>query len=235
MAIENLDAMLQKAFDESTKIYQQRGFQRRIGFGRKPALISVDLANAWTRPGNPFTCDQQKMDEDIIPGMQRLLEACRKNGHVIVHVTTAYQNTDRNDPASDMGMWHHKIPVEAVNLTDEHLWAIDSRIAPIKGEYVLMKKRERFQRHAARWISPLLWRRHHPGHRGDRHGLHSYNHLRRFGRWLSNDCRSRVHSADSRPVVGRTLHSPRAEPMDYRAKCCLDFSALPQRAAVAYL
>ena len=141
MAIENLDAMLQKAFDESTKIYQQRGFQRRIGFGRKPALISVDLANAWTRPGNPFTCDQQKMDEDIIPGMQRLLEACRKNGHVIVHVTTAYQNTDRNDPASDMGMWHHKIPVEAVNLTDEHLWAIDSRIAPIKGEYVMMKKR----------------------------------------------------------------------------------------------
>jgi nicotinamidase-related amidase len=141
MAIEDLDAMLQKAFDESSKIYQQRGFQRRIGFGRRPALVSVDLANAWTRPGNPFTCDQDKMDKEIIPGMQRLLEACRKNGHIIVHVTTAYQNTDRNDPASDMGMWHHKIPVEAVNLTDEQLWAIDSRIAPIKGEYVMMKKR----------------------------------------------------------------------------------------------
>ena len=141
MAIEDLDAMLQKAFDESSKIYQQRGFQRRIGFGRKPALVSVDLANAWTRPGNPFTCDQDKMDKEIIPGVQRLLEACRKNGHIIVHVTTAYQNTDRNDPASDMGMWHHKIPVEAVNLNDEQLWAIDSRIAPIKGEYVMMKKR----------------------------------------------------------------------------------------------
>ena len=31
MAIENLDEMLQKAFDESTKIYQERGFQRRGG------------------------------------------------------------------------------------------------------------------------------------------------------------------------------------------------------------
>ena len=33
MEIENLDAMLQKAFDASTKIYKERGFQRRIGFG----------------------------------------------------------------------------------------------------------------------------------------------------------------------------------------------------------
>jgi nicotinamidase-related amidase len=134
MTIENLDAMLQKAFDESTKIYQQRGFQRRIGFGRKPGLVSVDLANAWTLPGNPFTCE--RIDEEIIPGMQRLLAACRTNGHVVVHVTTAYQITDRDDPKSDMGLWHHKVPVESVNIKDEHLWAIDTRIATIEGEYV---------------------------------------------------------------------------------------------------
>ena len=139
MAIENLDQILQQAFDESTRIYQARGFQRRIGFGRKPAIVSVDLANAWTRPGNPFTCE--KVDEEIIPGMQRLLEAARAHGHVVVHVTTAYQITDINDPKTDMGMWHHKIPIEAVDIKDEHLWAIDSRIAPIKGEYVMMKKR----------------------------------------------------------------------------------------------
>ena len=141
MDTRELDAMLQKAFDESSKIYKQRGFQRRIGFGRKPALVSIDLANAWTRPGNPFTCDMEKMDNEIIPGMQRLLEAARRNGHVVVHVTTAYQNTNRNDPHSDMGMWHHKIPVEAVSMADTGLWAIDSRIAPIKGEYVMMKTR----------------------------------------------------------------------------------------------
>ena len=135
----DLDAMLQKAFDESTRIYKARGFQRRIGFGRKPALVSVDLANAWTRPGNPFSCD--KVDEEIIPGMQRLLQACRENAHVVVHVTTAYQSTDRDDPHSDMGLWHYKIPIEAVDLKDEHLWAIDSRIAPVKGEWVMLKKR----------------------------------------------------------------------------------------------
>ena len=139
MEIEDLDAVLQKAFDESTRIYKERGFQRRIGFGKKPALVSVDLANAWTRPGNPFTCEG--VDDRIIPSMQALLEACRANGHPVVHVTTAYQITDRDNPHSDMGMWHHKIPVEAVDLKDEHLWAIDSRIAPIEGEYVMLKKR----------------------------------------------------------------------------------------------
>ncbi len=137
--IEDLDAVLQRAFDASTRIYAERGFQRRIGFGRRPALVSVDLANAWTRPGNPFTCEG--VDDRIIPSMQALLRACRENGHPVVHVTTAYQNTDRDDPATDMGLWHSKIPVEAVNLKDEELWAIDSRIAPIEGEYVMLKKR----------------------------------------------------------------------------------------------
>ncbi|WP_026987438.1 isochorismatase family protein [Fodinicurvata fenggangensis] len=136
-----LERMLQSAFDASTELYKKRGFQRRVGFGRKPALVSVDLANAWTRPGNPFTCDQEKMDNEIIPGMQRLLEAFRANGLPVIHVTTAYEITDRNADFTDMGLWHNKIPVEAVNLKDEDLWAIDSRIAPIEGEYTLLKKR----------------------------------------------------------------------------------------------
>src|SRR3990167_10721908 len=92
----NLMAMLEQAFEEATKLYQDRGFQRRVGFGKKPALINVDLANAWTRPGNPFTCD--KIDDEIIPGVQRLLEACRAHGFPVIHVTTCYQVNDRKTP-----------------------------------------------------------------------------------------------------------------------------------------
>jgi N-carbamoylsarcosine amidase len=138
---KKLDRMLKQAFDASTKIYQERGFQRRIGFGKKPALISVDLANAWTRPGNPFTCDQDAMDNEIIPGMQRLLEACRANGHPVIHITTAYEIIDRDARFTDMGLWHCKIPVDVVSLKDKELWTIDSRISPIAGEHTLMKKR----------------------------------------------------------------------------------------------
>ena len=111
--IKLLKVKLEEAFQVARKLYQERGFQRRIGFGRKPALINVDLANAWTRPGNPFTCDD--IDDQIIPGVQKLLDACREHNHLVVHVTTCYQNTDREDPNSDMGLWHHKIPIEVVD------------------------------------------------------------------------------------------------------------------------
>ena len=136
-----LDKMLSDAFAAASALYKERGFQRRVGWGKKPALVSVDLANAWTRPGNPFTCDQDKMDNEIIPGMQALLKAFRAANFPVVHVTTAYEITDRNSSFTDMGLWHDKIPVEVVDLANKDLWAIDSRIAPIPGEYTLLKKR----------------------------------------------------------------------------------------------
>ena len=73
--------------------------------------------------------------------MQALLKACRANDIPVVHVTTAYQITDRDNPNTDMGQWHHKISVEAANIKNEHLWTIDSCIAPVFGECVMMKKR----------------------------------------------------------------------------------------------
>ena len=48
---KELDRLLKQAFAAATRLYQERGFQRRVGFGKRPALVSVDLANAWTRPG----------------------------------------------------------------------------------------------------------------------------------------------------------------------------------------
>jgi len=136
---KDLNAMLEKAFAEATRLYRNRGFQRRVGFGRRPALINVDLANAWTRPGNAFSCE--RMDDEIIPGVQRLLDACRRKRHLVVHTTTSYAITDRDDPRTDMGLWHCKIPVDVLNETNETVWAIDSRIAPVPGEHVVVKKR----------------------------------------------------------------------------------------------
>ena len=136
---DKLTEALEAAFEEATRRYRERGFQRRVGFGAKPALINVDLANAWTRPGNPFTCEH--IDDKVIPAVQKLLVAFRKYNFPVVHVTTCYQVTDRNNPNTDMGLWHNKIPVEVVAQSNKNLWDIDSRIAPIEGEQVLIKKR----------------------------------------------------------------------------------------------
>src|SRR5712691_10091386 len=83
---------------------------------------------------NPFTCDGMDV---IIPGVQRLLAAARTKAIPVVFTTTAYAVTD--GPSTDMGLWHHKIPVEVLALGTDAV-AIDERIAPEPGEQVIVKK-----------------------------------------------------------------------------------------------
>lgn len=132
---DEITRALERIFAADSELYQSRGFQRRVGFGERPALVNIDLANAWTRPGNPFTCDGMDV---IIPGVQRLLAAGRAKGIPIVFTTTAYAVVD--GPNTDMGIWHHKIPVEVLKLGTDAV-AIDERIAPEPGEHVIVKKR----------------------------------------------------------------------------------------------
>jgi nicotinamidase-related amidase len=74
----------------------------------------------------------------IIPAVQRLNEAARAKQIPIVYTTTAYAVTA--GPQTDMGLWHHKIPVEQLQLGSEEV-AIDDRIAPLASEQVIVKKR----------------------------------------------------------------------------------------------
>ena len=69
---DDIQAALERIFSADSSIYQQRGFQRRVGFGEHPALIHIDLAYAWTRPGNAFSCEDDvscresnPRDEDV--------------------------------------------------------------------------------------------------------------------------------------------------------------------------
>lgn len=130
-----LQKVLSRVFSLDSEIYQKRGFQRRIGFGQRPALINIDLANAWTRPGNAFSCEGMDV---IIPGVQKLLAAFRNRGLLVVYTTTAYEVTE--GPHTDMGLWHRKIPVEILKVGSAEA-AIDDRIAPMAGEHVIVKKR----------------------------------------------------------------------------------------------
>ena len=134
MSDELLEA-LKKIFAADSELYQERGFQRRIGFGKRPALINIELANAWTRPGNPFSC--LNMDV-IIPATQQLLVAARAAGIPIVFTSTAYDAP--GGLHSDMGLWHKKIPTEILQAGSE-LCAIDDRVAPMADELVIEKKR----------------------------------------------------------------------------------------------
>ena len=129
-----LQQALDTVFAADSDVYRNRGFMRRVGFGERPALINIDLANAWTRPGNAFTCDGMDV---ILPGVQRLLDASRAKQIPVVYTTTAFAVTE--GPNHDMGLWHHKIPVEVLQLGTDAV-AIDERVAPAAGEHVIVKK-----------------------------------------------------------------------------------------------
>jgi N-carbamoylsarcosine amidase len=132
---QQLRQALSEAFAANADLYRNRGFQRRIGYGVRPALLVIDLANAWTRDGNPFTCEG--MDE-IILGTQRLLESFRARRLPVVYTTTAFDVVD--GPATDMGVWGRKVPLDVLR-TGSSEAAIDDRITPQPGEHVLVKKR----------------------------------------------------------------------------------------------
>ena len=132
---DELKEALEKVFAADSALYQDRGFQRRVGFGERPALINIDLANAWTQPGHAFSCDGMDV---IIPSVQQLLAASRAKRIPVVYTTTAYAVTE--GPNTDMGLWHKKIPAELLKLGSEAV-AIDERIAPEADEQVIVKKR----------------------------------------------------------------------------------------------
>ncbi len=131
---QRLRDALETLFAADSAFYDERGFQRRVGWGRKPALVNIDLANAWTRPGNPFTCSGM---ETIIPAVLEVLTAFRARGLPVVFTTTAYDVVE--GAHTDMGLWGRKIPAEVLR-TGTPLVEIDERLERRDNEPVIVKK-----------------------------------------------------------------------------------------------
>ncbi|MFP6698006.1 MAG: isochorismatase family protein [Alphaproteobacteria bacterium] len=131
---QDIKAALDKLFAADSSLYQARGFQRRIGWGKKPALVNIDLANAWTREGNAFTCEGM---DTVIPATQQVLAAFRAKGLPIVFTTTAYDIIEGEH--SDMGLWGKKIPAEVLRAGSDAV-QIDDRLERRPDEMLIVKK-----------------------------------------------------------------------------------------------
>lgn len=67
------------------EIYSERGFQKRIGYGKKPAIINIDLVNARTQEGHVFSCINM---DNVISNVYELLEIARNKEVPILYITT---------------------------------------------------------------------------------------------------------------------------------------------------
>jgi len=107
------------------------GFGERAGFGRRPALIVVDLNLGFTDPESPvgFNLDGP------ISEIQKLLEAAREAEIPIAFTTIAYRESDKLTAAAFID----KIPA-LLTLEAGTRWAeVDPRVSPRRTEPVLNK------------------------------------------------------------------------------------------------
>ncbi|WP_370185047.1 isochorismatase family protein [Rhodococcus wratislaviensis] len=49
-----------------TERYRRAGFGGRVGWGKRPALLVIDMANAWTRPDKTFGSDLSGVTDSIV-------------------------------------------------------------------------------------------------------------------------------------------------------------------------
>jgi maleamate amidohydrolase len=107
------------------------GFHGRAGFGRRPALLVVDVNVGFTDPRSPLVCD---LDE-VVAAIGRLLAETRGAGLPVVYTTVSYDEAARRTAATFI----EKVPA-LLTLEAGSRWVeIDPRLAPLPGEPVLNK------------------------------------------------------------------------------------------------
>ena len=107
------------------------GFGGRGGFGRRPALIVVDMTLGFTDPESPLACDLDGPVENI----RKLLEAARGAEIPVAFTTVAYRESDKLTAAAFIDKVPALLTLEAGSRWGE----IDPRIAPRESEPVLNK------------------------------------------------------------------------------------------------
>lgn len=67
-------------------LYEAAGFAGRVGWGERPAVLVIDMANAWTDPGEMLGSDLS----GVMPAILRVLDSARRAELPIFFTTMAY-------------------------------------------------------------------------------------------------------------------------------------------------
>jgi maleamate amidohydrolase len=117
---------------DTRAFYETRGIGARIGLGKSPAVLVVDMTRPFTDPSHPVGSDQTTALQHIA----RLLEVARDHNVPVVYTTMAYLDETR-----DAVTWGRKMPaLRHLRLDDPAATQIDPRIAPTANDFVLSKR-----------------------------------------------------------------------------------------------
>jgi maleamate amidohydrolase len=130
MSAMDVLAGLRAAMAAADAYYKERGiFQGRFGFGRKPAVVVIDMAYGWTDPA--YAGGSARLDT-AVAALQRLLPAARAKGAPVIYTTSVYHEEPQLKSAADFSPRFRK--------WDRRACAIDERLPPQPGEWVIAKE-----------------------------------------------------------------------------------------------
>jgi nicotinamidase-related amidase len=123
---------VRRVTDDRLRRFEERGLTRELGFGERPAVLAVDLVNAFTDPRLPFGSDLDAAVEHA----RRVLDQARRAGLPVLFTTVAYEDPD----LADAGLWAVKVPATATLRAGSPEVEPDGRLGRREDESVLVKK-----------------------------------------------------------------------------------------------
>jgi len=105
----------------------------RLGFGKKSALVVIDLLKGYTTEGSPLYAPGVV---DACNEAPELIDAARKAGIDIFHTQVRYNEHN----FIDGGIWIKKAPVLKCLVESDPLAHFDERVLPAEGETVITKQ-----------------------------------------------------------------------------------------------
>jgi maleamate amidohydrolase len=114
------------------EFFKQRGFGLRIGFGKRPALMVIDILNGFTDPNMPLGANLDSQIAAIKP----LLDVSRKRSIPIFFSTVRYDDDD----LKDAGIWALKQKGVTTLRTGTPAVEVDPRMNFQRPETLIVKK-----------------------------------------------------------------------------------------------
>ncbi|PSP23601.1 carbamoylsarcosine amidase [Halobacteriales archaeon QH_10_65_19] len=116
---------------DAEELYEENEFGESVGFGDQPALMVIDLINAFTAPDSNLGSEL----DDVLEKTAQLLDAFREHDLPRYFTTVAFEES-----YGDAGIFIEKIPaLRELRLGTKRV-EVDERIAPISDERVILKK-----------------------------------------------------------------------------------------------
>ena len=117
---------------QEQEFFRQRGFGLRIGFGKRPALLVIDMIKAFTDPSMMLGAD---LDAQI-EATGQLLQAARDTSTPVIFSTVAYDEPQQKDA----GIWALKQKGTATLVAGSDGVRVDQRLGFRAPDMLLVKK-----------------------------------------------------------------------------------------------